>query len=123
MNAFGSAAEALIHAVFDCFFVFDLRPPRNNNKLIPHPFFDGIVVEFFHVFIMDIVMGDDGRNQNGIGIMFHRRIHHFLDRNGSTQVFAADAVLFDSPVFDVDDFAKANGMFVFPDGTATTLNG
>ncbi len=59
-------------------------------------------------------MGDDGRDQDGIGLGLQGGIDQLVDGAGGAQIVVFDAVALDSPVLDVQDLLQADRMLVLP---------
>jgi len=54
-----SPAKAGVHAASLCDIIADLGSSRDQQDLVPEPPFKGQIVETFHIYSVDVVVGND----------------------------------------------------------------
>ena len=104
MVPFGAAAEAFVDSGFAGQGGNHLRSSRDDDDFVADAPFDGVFVDFFHIPIVDVVVGDDRGDEDGVGVCLDCRVDDFVYGDGSAEVNTFDAEFFDAPVLDVDDF-------------------
>ena len=118
----GVTSESHIDTGLDGFFRDNLCAARADDHLVSDTFFHAELVQSLHVLVVNIVVGNDCGSKDCLCVFFDTSVNHLFYRYGSAEVYAFDTPLFDTAMFDVNDFSHTYGVFVFADCTADNLH-
>lgn len=94
----GIPAEALVNAGLDGLIRDDLGAAGGDDHPVTDALFHRQLVDALHILVVDVIVGDDGGGQNGVGVQLHRRVHQLFHRDGGAQVVNLDPPLFNAAV-------------------------
>jgi CRP-like cAMP-binding protein len=116
----GAPSESCVHAAGPGHFVGHLGAAGDEEHLIPQAPFDGQVMEFFHVGLVNVVVSYYGGDQNNACARLLNGIQDPGKRNRSSQVVALEAVPFNASMLDVQNLSQSDECSSCPTVAPTT---
>ncbi len=122
MGTLGASAKAHIKAGLHSQLLNDLGATSQNDEFVPDTLFNSSVTEFLEVFIMYVVMADDGAGEDRLCIRLYGRIHQFFHGHRGAKIDAFNAIFLDAAMLDVNDFPKPYRMLIVAQGSSHNLH-